>query len=117
MLVPFLYADIPDQTGNITEYSAIMDDIYAIWKTDSLSECDRWRAVNILLETRIDSYMVYPEGVQKSEWDSRDIVFYSTGEAASLGLMNRNDIDNSVKYSTMQICEEGKDLKFSHEIR
>lgn len=108
---------MPDQTGNITEYNAAMNDIYTIWGTKSLSECDRWRAVNVLLETRVDSYMIYPDGVERSDWDSNDIVYYSTGEAVQVGLMSKNDIDYSVKYSTVQICEEGKDLKFSYEVR
>ncbi len=104
----------PGKTGvNNFEVRSMLDDIYAIWKaTTALSECDRYRAVNVLLETRIDSYVTYPPGVFRSSvpWDSRDVVYYSTYEATALGMIP--PADYNVKYSTIPICNEGQALTF-----
>ncbi len=109
------YSD-PGQTGvNDFEYRSQLDTITTIWKsTDTLSECSRWKAANLILETRMDIYMDYPPGVSRSSvpWDATSLVFYSTSAAVSRGLISTDTVNYQVAYSTIQICEEGKDLNF-----
>lgn len=51
---------------NDFEYRTIMEDIYAIWRSTSISECARYKAVNVLLELRLDPYITYSAGIYRS---------------------------------------------------
>lgn len=106
----------PGKTGvNDFEYRSIMDDIYKIWNSSNvMSECDRWKACNLLIQTRVDPYMKYPPGVQRSSvpFDETSLVYFSTNEAVAFGFLTENNFDTTVFYSTVPICVEGKGLPF-----
>lgn len=106
----------PGQTGvNDFEYRSQMDDIYAIWNaTTSISECDRWRTVNELLEKRVDPYITYPVGVFRSSipFDSTSLVYYSTSDAVFFYLVSTSAVDSTKFYSNIKICNEGEALPF-----
>lgn len=61
------YVD-PGKTGvNDFEYRSILQDIFTIYAaTPALSECTRQKVIGVLLEERVDIYMTYPPGVQRS---------------------------------------------------
>lgn len=54
------------------EYRAILQDIFTIWESTTISECSRWKVVNMLLEKRIDPYITYPTGVFRSTEPFKD---------------------------------------------
>jgi len=52
---------------NDFEYRAMLTDIFTLYDaTDALSECSRWKVLNVLLELRIDPYITYPPDVFRS---------------------------------------------------
>lgn len=100
---------------NDFEYRSMMDNLFVVWgASNSISECDRWRMVNILLEKRIDPYITYPVGVFRSTvpFDELSVVYYSTGEAVSLNFIDSLTVDTQVAFSTIPVCNEGESLKF-----
>lgn len=76
----------PCPTGEIA-YQSILSDIFTIAKSSGISECSKNKVINLLLETTIDPYMVYPKGVKRST-----IPFDSN--------------------TLWEMCEEGQDLKY-----
>src|SRR5438045_7331801 len=110
-----LYKEVGKTGINEFEVRAIETDIRTIWESSSsISACDRWRMINIMLEKRMDPYMTYPPIVQRSTipWNPDSIVYWSPWEAVYYGFISTKDAHFDLAYSTVPICQEGGKLPF-----
>jgi len=104
-----LYKELGKTGVNEFELRSKLDAAKMIWESGILSECTKWRVINLILEKKMENYFTYPYGVYRDSvpFDENSLVFYTTSAAVSLGLIEKGKVQYTTRFSTIPICIEG----------